>query len=208
MARVIKKYANRKLYDTSAKKYLRLTDIAKLVERGETVQVIDNDTKQDITSVVLSSIILESTKKDTSRLPDTMLAGLIQKRGEEVMKVVKESVAAGVSMAGVVQEEVEKRVKEAIKKGKEQADSLAAIGESLESLLKDFIARIQKNIEETVEKNVARLVASMNIPTKTEIDRLEAAVTALSRQVEALTKRQTSRKKSKAKAKPARAKKK
>jgi polyhydroxyalkanoate synthesis repressor PhaR len=199
MARVIKKYANRKLYDTQGKKYLTLQHIAKLVERGETVQVIDNDTKQDITSVVLSSIILESTKKDKTILPDTMLVDLIQKRGEAMMKAVKESVAAGVSAAEMVQQEVEKRVKEAIQKGREQADSLVAIGESLEFLFKDFLTRTQKTIEETVEKNVARLIASMNIPTKVEIERLEAQVAALSKHVEALAKRQARQKPSKAK---------
>lgn len=189
MTRVIKKYANRKLYDTTAKKYLTLDDIARLVQRGEQVQVIDNDTKQDITSVVLSSIILESAKKETAILPSAMLVDFIQKRGEAMMETVKKSVAAGVSAAEMVQQEMEKRLKEAIEKGREQADSVAAIAESLQFLVKDFMARTQKTVEETVEKNLTQLLASMNIPTRQEIKQLEASVNRLSQQVEQLTKK-------------------
>jgi polyhydroxyalkanoate synthesis repressor PhaR len=189
MARVIKKYANRKLYDTRAKQYLTLDQIAGLVQAGEAVQVIDNETKQDITNVVLSSIILDGAKKEQSPLPDTMLVDLIQKRGEAVMRVVKESVAAGMSAAGMVQQELEKRIKEAIERGREQADSLVAMGESVEFLFKDFIERTQKTVEATVEKTVARLIATMNIPTKAEIQQLERQVAGLSKQVERLAKR-------------------
>lgn len=191
MARVIKKYANRKLYDTTAKKYLTLDDIARLVQQGEPIQVLDNDTKQDVTNVVLSSIILDSAKKEASILPDTMLIDLIQKRGEVVMETVKKSVAAGVEAAEFVQQEMEKRIKEAIEKGREQADSVKAIAESLEFMFKDLRARMQKTVEETVEKNLTRLLASMNIPTRQEIHRLEASVNQLSQQIGQLTKKMT-----------------
>jgi len=195
MARVIKKYANRKLYDTRAKRYLTLDDIARLVQQDEQIQVIDNDTKQDVTNVVLSSIILDSAKKEESMLPDTMLIDLIQKRGEAVMASVKKSVAAGVGAAELVQQEVEKRIKEALEKGREQADSVAAIAESLEFMFKDLRARIQKTVEETVEKNLTRLLASLNIPTRHEIQKLEASVNQLSQQIGQLTKKATAKSK-------------
>jgi polyhydroxyalkanoate synthesis repressor PhaR len=189
MARVIKKYANRKLYDTTAKKYLTLDELAQLVHQGEEIQVIDNDTKQDITSVVLSSIILDSAKKEKSMLPDTMLIDLIQSRGGAVMEAVKKSVAAGVGAAELVQQRMEKRIKGAIEKGREQADSLTAIAESLEFILKDFRMRMQKTAEETVEKNFMRLMGSMNIPTRKEIEQLEASVAKLSQQIDRLTRK-------------------
>lgn len=191
MPRVIKKYANRKIYDLTAKSYITLGGIAQLVQQGEEVRVIDNDSKQDITNVVLSSIILDSAKREKAILPATMLVDLIQKRGEAVMNTVKKSVAAGVEAAEMVQQEVEKRFKEAIEKGKEQADSVAAIAESLGFMFKDAIARMQKTVEETVEKNLTRLLGSMNIPTRKEIEQLEASVNQLSRQIQQLTKKAT-----------------
>lgn len=189
MTRVIKRYANRKLYDTKAKKYLKLDDVARFIRRGEEIQVIDNETKQDATSVVLSSIILHSAKRDESVLPDTMLVDLIQQRGEAVMDAVKKSVTAGVEAAGLVQQEVEKRFKEAIEKGREQADSAAAIVESVGFMLEEFMTQVRQTAAEAVEENLTRLLASMNVPTRQEIERLEASVDELGRQIERLMKK-------------------
>ncbi|MCW5978916.1 MAG: polyhydroxyalkanoate synthesis regulator DNA-binding domain-containing protein [Bryobacteraceae bacterium] len=57
--RVIKRYENRKLYDTETRQYIRLTDIARLVREGQEVAVIDNSTGSDITAQTLSKIIAE-----------------------------------------------------------------------------------------------------------------------------------------------------
>lgn len=59
MPRLIKRYENRKLYDTQAKTYIRLEDIAELVRRGEDVQVVDNTTGVDITAQTLAKVIAE-----------------------------------------------------------------------------------------------------------------------------------------------------
>ena len=60
--RVIKRYANRKLYDTRDSRYVTLPQIAELVRGGEDVQIIDNRTKENLTSVTLAQIIYESEK--------------------------------------------------------------------------------------------------------------------------------------------------
>jgi len=60
--RVIKRYANRKLYDTRESCYVTLPQIAEFVRAGEDVQIIDNRTKENLTSVTLAQIIYESEK--------------------------------------------------------------------------------------------------------------------------------------------------
>ncbi len=60
--RVIKRYANRKLYDTCDSKYVTLDRIAELVRNGEEVKVLDNRSKQDLTKVTLAQIIYEEQK--------------------------------------------------------------------------------------------------------------------------------------------------
>ena len=62
MARRIKRYDNRKLYDTETSEYVSLSDIADLVRGGETVEVVDNVTGPDITDQTLTQIILEEGK--------------------------------------------------------------------------------------------------------------------------------------------------
>lgn len=201
MTRLIKRYANRKLYDTKAKRYLTLDDVAELIQRGESIRVMDNETGQDVTNVVLSSIILERAKRDESILSDALLIEMIQKRGEAVVEAVKKSVAAGMGAAEMIQQEIEKRLKEAMEKGREQADSAAAIAESLGFMLKELVTQTQKTVEQTIEKNLTRLLASMNIPTRQEVAELEAQVERLTQRVEALTTpRRTTKKKSVARA--------
>ncbi len=61
--RVIKRYANRKLYDTRDSRYVTLVQIAEYVRNGEEVQIIDNTSKEDLTHVTLAQIIYEEEKK-------------------------------------------------------------------------------------------------------------------------------------------------
>jgi polyhydroxyalkanoate synthesis repressor PhaR len=55
--RIVKRYSNRKLYDTKDSRYVTLLQIAEMVRSGEEVQIIDNNSKQDLTEVTLAQII-------------------------------------------------------------------------------------------------------------------------------------------------------
>ena len=74
---VIRKYPNRRLYDTSAGRYVNLDDVAALVRQGAEVQVVDARTGEDVTRVVLTQIIVEDAKVQPSALPLELLKGLI-----------------------------------------------------------------------------------------------------------------------------------
>ncbi len=83
--RVIKRYANRKLYDTRDSRYVTLQQIAEYVKSGEDVTIIDNTTKEDLTNATLAQIVYEAEKNsgETGR-PRTMgtLRSLIQNGNE------------------------------------------------------------------------------------------------------------------------------
>jgi polyhydroxyalkanoate synthesis repressor PhaR len=74
---VIKKYANRRLYDTSASRYINLEDIAVLVRNGKDVQVVDASTGEDLTRVTLTQVIVENAKEQPAGLPLELLRQLI-----------------------------------------------------------------------------------------------------------------------------------
>ncbi len=74
---IIKKYANRRLYDTSGSRYVNLEDIAALIRGGTEVVVVDAKTGQDLTRVTLTQIILEDAKEQPSGLPLELLRQLI-----------------------------------------------------------------------------------------------------------------------------------
>ena len=79
---IIKRYPNRKLYNTASKRYITLEGIAKLIRRGQEVQVVDHVTGDDLTALTLSQVIFEQEKKRGDFLPRSVLTGLIQAGGE------------------------------------------------------------------------------------------------------------------------------
>lgn len=93
-ARVIKRYANRKLYDTRESRYVTLQQIAKLVREGEEVTIIDNTTKEDLTHVTLAQIIYEEEKNtpESERALASVgtLRQFIQQGSERLMTTLRE----------------------------------------------------------------------------------------------------------------------
>jgi polyhydroxyalkanoate synthesis repressor PhaR len=73
----IKKYPNRRLYDSSSGRYVNLDDLAAMIREGQEIQVVDSKTGEDITRVVLTQIILEDTKGQPTGLPLEVLRQLI-----------------------------------------------------------------------------------------------------------------------------------
>ena len=89
--RVIKRYSNRKLYDTRDSQYVTLQQIGEMVRRGEDVQIIDNKTKEDKTDVTLALIISEDLKNKPRSVSVGTLRTLIQERGEKVLSSLRET---------------------------------------------------------------------------------------------------------------------
>jgi polyhydroxyalkanoate synthesis repressor PhaR len=79
--KVIKRYSNRKLYDTVESRYVTLDEIAEMIKAGSEVKIIDNRSKEDLTSVTLAQIIFEEEKK-RSKMPLSMLRDIIRHGGE------------------------------------------------------------------------------------------------------------------------------
>jgi polyhydroxyalkanoate synthesis repressor PhaR len=80
--RIIKRYANRKLYDTQHSRYVTLDQISEMIRAGDEVKIVDNKSKEDLTSVTLAQIIFEEEKKQRSFLPLTAMRNIIQNGGE------------------------------------------------------------------------------------------------------------------------------
>ena len=80
--RIIKRYANRKLYDTEHSRYVTLDQISEMIRNGDDVKIVDNKTKEDLTTVTLAQIIFEEEKKLRSFLPLAAMRNIIQSGGE------------------------------------------------------------------------------------------------------------------------------
>ena len=90
---VVKKYGNRRLYDTSGSRYVNLDDIAALIREGRDVKVVDAKTEKDLTRVTLTQIITEDAKEKPTGLPLELLRQLVvasdQARQEFIMWYLK-----------------------------------------------------------------------------------------------------------------------
>ncbi len=77
---IFKKYANRRLYSMSESKYVTLDDMSEAICKGHDVKVIDAKTEEDVTSLILTQIILEQTKNKNTLLPVPLLHFMIRYR--------------------------------------------------------------------------------------------------------------------------------
>lgn len=85
---LIKKYANRKLYDTRTSTYITLEGIADLVRDGHEIKVVDRDSGHDLTQVTLSQIVLFEEKRGPARLSD---GGALHERGQALLDYVRKT---------------------------------------------------------------------------------------------------------------------
>ena len=107
MAYIIKRYSNRKLYDTQESRYVTLEEIEEMIRGSKEISVVDASTGEDLTSVTLAQIILENERNRRAALPSAFLHQLI-KHGDAWQDFVQRSMRS--SMEGIVtnQREVEK----------------------------------------------------------------------------------------------------
>jgi polyhydroxyalkanoate synthesis repressor PhaR len=101
---LIKKYANRKLYDTRTSRYITLEGIAQLVRDGHDIKVVDRDNGHDLTQVTLSQVVLSEEKRGPARLFD---AGgeVLHDRGQALLDYVRKTL----NVPSDIRHEVERR---------------------------------------------------------------------------------------------------
>ncbi len=133
-AKVIKRYSNRKLYDTVESRYVTLDEIAGMIKRGLEVKVIDNRSKEDLTSVTLAQIIFEEEKKK-NQMPLALLREIIRRPGE--------------SISGFIQKELTPRVTSIREGAESRLDKLFRREDSLEGTrAAELLKSSQKTLEE------------------------------------------------------------
>ncbi|MHA7633318.1 polyhydroxyalkanoate synthesis regulator DNA-binding domain-containing protein [Corallococcus sp. M7] len=104
--KIIKRYTNRKLYDTVESRYVTLDEIAAMIKEGTEVRIVDNRTKEDLTSVTLAQIIFEEEKKK-NQMPLSVLREIIRHPGESISGFIQKEVSPRVAS---IREEAEQRL--------------------------------------------------------------------------------------------------
>lgn len=106
---VIKRYGNRRLYNTETKSYVNYEDLAKIVRDGIDVKVIDSTSGEDVTKAVLIQVILEEEKNNKTVLPTEFLFQLLRSREESMQDFFKNHLAASFNAYLKTKEEFDNR---------------------------------------------------------------------------------------------------
>ena len=143
--KVIKRYTNRKLYDTVESRYVTLDEIAEMIKAGAEVKIIDNRSKDDLTSVTLAQIIFEEEKK-TSKMSLETLRDLIRHGGEVAQRLVEGTQAELRGRVEAVRAAAEQRVQSFLKTGQQTSDR----AKELVQASQETVAMMQKRVDERV----------------------------------------------------------
>ena len=175
---VIKRYPNRKLYNTEAKQYITLDQIANLIREGNHITVVDHATGEDLTALTLSQVILEQERKRSGFLPQSVLTGLIE-AGGTTLATLRHALAHPLDLARHVDEEIEKRVQALIGRGELAAEEGRRLRQKLISLPSQSPRGAWPDHEE-----LARALAQQGVPTREDLRGLLEQLEALSTQLD------------------------
>ena len=164
MAVLIKRYANRKLYNTATSRYITLKGIGELIEAGDEVRVIDNESGEDITSITLSQILVDTERSNRS-VPGNLLSELIH-RGGDVLYALRR----GVGDASEGLEEIQTNLRRMLR-GNEKGEG------------QDWVAFAPPDFDRLVQRAVERVFKLLDLPRRSDIEalnkNLERVATAL-----------------------------
>lgn len=178
--RIIKRYKNRRLYDTQEKKTIKLDHIAQLVRKDVEFKVIDNATKKDITFSTLGQVLSLETKdwKDSAKI----IRELILTGGETTMDIFKKTLLAGLGLFDLTKEKAEKIVDDLVKRGElSKGDKASAMKE----LLKGHDDRMKK-LKEKIDERVEKIATKIKGVKKQDLEELSERIDQLAKAVEKL----------------------
>src|SRR3954466_4443405 len=182
--KVIKRYTNRKLYDTVESRYVTLDEIAQMIKGGAEVKIIDNRSKEDLTSVTLAQIIFEEEKK-RSQMPLGVLREIIRHGGEAVAGFYQEKVGsrltAGIedvkSKTDILRENIEQRVRGVTqllrREGDEQKSSVKEVISAGQTAVEELRAKVEESVKQALESFESSPVAAGVERLRSKLDDLE-----------------------------------
>lgn len=142
---IIKRYANRKLYDPAGRRHVTLEDLAGRVGRGEEILVQDQESGEDITNLVLAQVVLETVKDRTASIPRQVLT-----------RLVRFTAAPGVpappppSIAARAREEAERIVASLISRQKLSLEEALGLRHEIARSMQAVVGEAQRGLEQAL----------------------------------------------------------
>ncbi len=180
--KVIKRYTTRKLYDTVESRYVTLDEIAEMIKAGAEVKIIDNRTKEDLTSVTLAQIIFEEEKK-TSKMSLETLRDMIRHGGEVAQRLVEGTQEQLRGRVEAVRAAAEQRVQSFLKTGQQTSDR----AKELVQTSQEAVSSLQKKVDERVRAAVESMSSLAEV--RRSLDEISKRIEGLERRLDEIIKK-------------------
>jgi polyhydroxyalkanoate synthesis repressor PhaR len=185
--KVIKRYTNRKLYDTVESRYVTLDEIAQMIKGGAEVKVLDNRTKEDLTSVTLAQIIFEEEKK-RSQMPLGVLREIIRHGGEAVAVFYQDKVGNKLSerleemktRTEALRENIEQRVRGLLRGSDEKGSPVKEVIAAGQTAVEELRAKVDQSVKQALDFGGGAVAQ--------EIEKLQRKIEALEKKLEQIGK--------------------
>ncbi len=175
----IKRYANRKLYDTKDKKYIKLDQISELIKAGHEISVVDNQTGDDLTSATISQILAREKKIKNGDMVSSVLVQLLRKGGGTLVDYGKKYVSLWENGLNMAEDEIDRLVNRLVK-DQELSESE---GSKLKKDITDRADGLKKWIGDKIDQRINHTLNLMNLATKDQVANLTAKIDALTKKV-------------------------
>lgn len=149
---VIKRYANRRLYNNETKSYVSYSELAKIVRSGVDIKVIDSKTKEDVTKAVLIQVILEEEKRDKTVLPTEFLFQVLRVRDDSLQDFFKNHLSASFAAYLKTKEEFDNRFRSVMEMAFSAPQTLEKFIPGAE-LMREVLTGKKKDDEQEEEEN-------------------------------------------------------
>lgn len=191
--RIIKRYSNRRLYDTTDSRTVTQSHLASMVREGADVKIVDTASGRDITLAVLGRIMIsEAPRWGDRRQTKEMFSRLIMVGGEKSMSILKNTVLASIGAFQVTKARAEKIIDDLIKKGdldkSKRKQAVMELLDKAEKSTSQLKAKVFKEVGRA-QQEVVNVVKKLNLARQTDVKKVEAKMDKLARQLKKLEKK-------------------
>ncbi len=181
----IKRYANRKLYDATDRKYVTLEKIGEMIKSGEEISVVDNKTGEDLTAATVSQILAKDAKGDIDEAASNVMVQLLRKGPGTLVDYGKRYVSMWDRALTMADEEIDKLVDRLVK----DKEITRSEGSRLKKDISGRADDLKKWIGEKIDQRINDALDVMHLASREQVVTLTEKIESLTKKVQTLEKR-------------------
>ena len=190
--KLIKRYKNRRLYDTEDKRYITHAQLIAIIDSDVPFKVVDSVTGYDITPAVLAQVIAGEVNhwQDLNKAKDVLM-NAITSGGKKSMSILKNTYLASVGVYNLTRKKAEEVIDSLIKAGEisqsQRKDAVMELLEKAEKQTSNFTDKVKKETG-NIQKEVAKVIDKLRLASKKDIDALNKKLDKLNQAIEKMNK--------------------